>query len=191
MSDVLKHFGVKGMKWGVIRNRKVSSSSKSKGQNGNKVIKRVKEEVGSLKRERSWKKVAGDINKLTTKDINKLSNRIQLENDLKRLSSNKSISSPKDKQDYRLRGKMSDQELGRKVVRLRAKENLQRNIDQASKSQRDLGEKIVKTAAPLVVKKALGMKISPDDVSSAWKNNSSMNDTLGKAAQDLMNRKVK
>lgn len=188
MSDVLKHFGVKGMKWGVIKKSGSSSGSKSKGQNESKLKTRVKEEIGSIKRERSWKKVAGDINKLTTKDINKISNRIQMENDLKRLASNKSISSPKDKQDYRLRGKMSDHELGRKVTRLRAKESLQRNISQATRSQRDLGEKIVKTAAPLVVKKALGMKITPEDVGKAWSSKSSMKDELSKAANDLSKR---
>lgn len=188
MSDVLKHFGVKGMKWGVIRERKVSSSKDSKSQNENKVVKRVKEEVESLKRERSWKTAVEDINKMSTKDIGKMSTRIQLENDLKRLSSNKSISSPKDRQDYRLRGKMSDHEINRKVVRLRAKETLQRNISQASSSQRETGKTIIRAAAPIVLNKVLGLKISPKDIDGLFVKKN-LNDEVRRVTDNYYNRK--
>lgn len=188
MDDVLKHFGTKGMKWGVRKKSDSSAGSKSKGQNESKLKKRVKEEIGSMKRERSWKKAIGDINKLTTKDINKMSNRIQMENDLKRLASNKSISSSKDKQDYRLRGKMSDHELSRKVVRLRAKETLQRNISQASSSQRETGKTIVRAAAPIVVSKVLGIKITPKDIDGLFVKKN-LNEEIRKTTDDYYNRK--
>lgn len=159
MSDELKHYGVLGMKWG---RRKSSSSSGTKKKEPSKlrtkVENKVKAEVGSLKREMAWRNTTRKIGNMSTKDINKLAQRIQMENEMKRLTKvrndpkslvkrmvgDKTISTEKDRQDYLKRGKMSDEELARKVNRLRAKDNLRRAVSQASKEQIDLGKTIVK-----------------------------------------------
>ena len=143
------------MKWGRRKSDKTSGAKK----NGtvDKVKTRLKEEVGSLKREQQWRKVARNVDKMSTKEINKVAQRIQLENELKRLSKqnsslkntvkriagDKTQPTDKDRQDYRRRGNMSDQELARKVARLRAKDNLSRAISQASKEQIEFGKSVV------------------------------------------------
>lgn len=192
MSDVLEHAGVKGMKWGV--RKKVDGGGQNDGVLKKKVgdLKlKVKAHVGSIKREHNWKKVAGDISKLSTKDINKLSNRIGMENELKRLSKDSAVGSKKVKQDYLNRGKMKDQELARKVTRLRAQVNLHKQINQASKAQRDMGKKIVNTAGPLVVKSALGMKISVGDINKAMSGKGNLKEDLSKLAGDYVNETLK
>lgn len=157
MDEFLQHHGVKGMKWGVIK------SKLSKGQNGNKAPKkpgRIKEELSSLKRERSWKKIAKNMDSLSTKDINALSRRAQMENDLKRLSKS-SVGSSKDKTNYRRRDKMSDQELSRKITRLRAKDQLSRQAKEASKEQLAFGKKVVEVVGPYAVSYMTGGMVSP------------------------------
>lgn len=181
MSDELKHFGVKGMKWG--RRKDKSGPGKVK-----QLKTRVKQEVDSLKRERQWKELSKKVHKMSTKDINKAAQRIQMENDLKRMSRNKDIASKKDKQDYLNRAKMSDKELARKVVRLRAKENLNRTIKDASKEQVELGKKIADTASSLVVKKLSGKSITPDDIVKAYKNPKQARD---KAQEEIMEKLTK
>lgn len=174
LNEILKHSGIKGMKWGVRR-------SNGKGQNDSKKVKkpgRIREELNSLSRERQWKKVLADVDKLSTKDINTTARRIQMENDLKRLASSK-----KEKQDYRRRANMSDEEMARKVVRLRAKDSLTRAVNDASKAQVELGKKISDIAQPLIVKQALGKKVDANDIFEAVKNPSN---AKGKMRDDLM-----
>lgn len=181
MSDTLKHFGVKGMKWG----RRKDKTGPGKVE---QLKTRVGQELGSLKRERQWKQLSAKVGSMSTKDINKAAQRIQMENDLKRLSRNKEVGSKKDKQDYLNRAKMSDQELARKVVRLRAKDNLNRTIKDASKEQVELGKKIVDVAGSLVVKKVTGGLISPDDIVKAYKNPKQARD---KAQEELIEKMTK
>lgn len=160
--EFLQHHGVKGMKWGVIRKRA------SSGQNGSKKSKkpgRLKEEWDSLKRERSWKKI--DTSRMSTKDLKNVAKRVTSENELKRLSRSP-VGSAKDKKDYRKRAKMSDQELNRKLERLRAKDQLQKQASQASKAQMEFGKKLVDAAAPFVIGAILG---TPSQASQRRKYN--------------------
>lgn len=150
------------MKWGKRKSRT--------GKTVKALKTRVKQELNSLKRERQWKEIRSKIHKMTTKEINSTAQRIQMENDLKRLSRNRQISSSKDRQDYLNRGKMSNQELSRKVSRLRARDNLNRVINDASKEQMELGKKIVNTAGPLAFKKMTGQRITTKDITNAYKN---------------------
>ena len=99
--DVLNHAGIKGMRWGVRRNRNrpgvadgAEESTKIKDTRGKLEVK-----ISSMKRERQWKKVLDDMDKLDTKDITKVSKRITMENDLKRLSKS-TVGKTKDKDDY-------------------------------------------------------------------------------------------
>ena len=152
LDDFLQHHGVKGMKWGVIRN-KVSSGVSSTKSGITKAVKSVKSDIkevrDSKKRETSWVKELSKVDSMKTDDIRRLANRIQNENDFKRLSKNRQLSDAKDRKDYRTRGEMSDAQLQNKVNRLRAKDQLRRTISEASKEQREFGKKLVSIAVPL------------------------------------------
>lgn len=143
--EYITHAGVKGMKWGVRKDKKTSS-----GQNESKVSKvktRVKEEWGSRKRERSWNKEYDNLDKMSLPQMRQMTARIQLENDLKRLAKTKKVGSDEDKKAYRTRDKLSDKELMDRVVTLRTKDNFKRQVDEASREQREIGQRIVNTAA--------------------------------------------
>jgi hypothetical protein len=157
LDDFLQHHGIKGQKWGVIRNKVSSGVSK--------VTEKPRQHVGSIKRENSWAKK--DTSKMTTKEIQGHANRAQLENDFKRLSSKKNIGSKKDKSDYLTRGKMSDADLRARVEHLRAKDNLSRNAAQATKKQRDLMKKVTDRAAPIALNYYIKGKIETSDILNA------------------------
>lgn len=171
LDDVLQHWGVKGMKWGV---RRKSLSKSSKGQNDNKTPGRLKQTINSKKRENQWKKILNDVDKMTTKQINTTVKRVSLENELKNLSKVKGISksqltmAKKAKKDYLRRDKMSDQELNRKIQRYRAIDSLQRSSNRATERQRLIGMQIANAAGPLAVKYVTnGGKLTSKDVSAA------------------------
>lgn len=171
LDDVLKHWGVKGMKWGV---RRKNLSKSSKGQNDNKTPGRLRQTINSKKRENQWKKILNDVDKMTTKQINTTVKRVSLENELKNLSKVKGISksqlnmAKKAKKDYLRRDKMSDQELNRKIQRYRAIDSLQRSSNRATERQRLIGMQIANAAGPLAVKYVTnGGKLTSKDVSAA------------------------
>lgn len=151
----LTHTGIKGMKWGIRRDRNRPGGADGKEESTKIVDNRSKlrKNLDSLKREREWKKVLKDIDHMSTNDISTVTKRISLENSLKKLSKSK-IARAKDKQDYLNRDKMSNDELSRKIVRLRAKENLYNTIRDASKEQRELGERVVNVAGNIAFKYA-------------------------------------
>jgi len=162
LDDLLQHHGIKGMKWG---RRKSGGSGQS---NKPKEPGLVKQHLNSMKRERQWKKVANNAHNMSTHDINRVANRIQMENTLKRLSKS-NVGSKKDKQDYLRRDKMSNEELARKVTRLKARDNLNRVVNEASRSQRELGIKVATTVSHIALKRALGQSIDPKSILESTK----------------------
>jgi hypothetical protein len=123
LDTILKHYGIKGMKWGK--------------RNGT-----MRQKFKSLKREYGWRKVIKNMDNMSTKDIRDISRRISLENDLKLLSKSK-IGKSKDKIDYLRRADMSESELSRKVDRLRAKDKLQKSVSDIPRAHITSGFKIL------------------------------------------------
>lgn len=154
MSNQLQHSGVKGMRWGIRRPYNRPGGADGKPDAGDsKPRGRVGARLDSMKRERHWSHVLKDLDNMSTKDIAIATKRVSLENNLKVLSKSK-VATKKDREDYLRRDKMSDEELTRKVVRLRAKDNLYTAVRSASKEQRELGEKVLKVASSVGMKYA-------------------------------------
>lgn len=171
--ELLTHHGVKGQKWGVRRDRPT-----------------IRDHLNSLSRERQWKKIAGDVRHLSTDEILTVSKRIGLENDLKKLSRNKTITSQHAKNDYTYREKLSDQELQASVHRLRAKESLHKNINNASKEQREIGEKVVNVTKALAYTYAKNQRLTAEDIFKAYKNPKDVKDKVGGELKVELGKKI-
>lgn len=189
----LQHAGVKGMRWGVRRNRNRPGGADGKEESTKVVDKRngIQKRLDSMKRERQWGNVLKEIHKMNTKDITAVTKRVTLENNLKNLSKSK-VATKKDKEDYLRREHMSDAELSRKVTRLRAKEGLHKAVKDASKEQREFGEKVVKIGSNVGVKyvtnKMAGRKTTHDDLFEAVFVTKKGNDTLTKVADKVLDK---
>lgn len=150
----LQHQGVKGMHWGVRRNANRPGGADGIPDAKDKKRGKIGKHWDSLKRERSWKSDYKNVHNMSTKDIQTISKRINLENSFKDLARGKA-GTKKDKADYLRRHEMSDEELKRKITRLQAKEGLHTAMRKASKEQRELGYKVAQTAGSLGVRYVL------------------------------------
>lgn len=173
VDDTLKHYGVKGMKWGI---RRYQPYPKGEGKKGKFLGKRQNGIISSRGRELSKIKKArvSEMNKKTTKEIRRDTERLRNENELKRLSSRTSkVGTRKDRQDYRRRSDMSDSELKRKVNRLSAKEEFKNESIKANSEAIKTGKKyaldIAKVAVPVVGSYVAG-KISSEGMQAALKD---------------------
>jgi hypothetical protein len=152
----------------------------SKPKNGPSKLAQVKDgvtaRVNSVKRQNDWKKLLKNLDNMSTKDIQSHATRIQLENELKRLSKrkglikDKGIATKQDRQDYLKRANLSNAELLQKVGRLRAKTALLNSINDANKTQREMGKQVVKATATLGAKYALTGKVTVKDVANVAAN---------------------
>ena len=172
VEEFIQHHGIKGMRWGVRRFQPYEKGpGKPKGKFIKKVGKKISDsragqEVRSAARELSAQRTKANMNNMSTKDIRKAGKRMQLENEMKRLSGKGS--NKKEKTDYRNRGRMSDQEISRKLDRLRAKDLLSQNADKAVKKYVDVGKRVVDGAVSLGVNYvASGGEITTDQIVDA------------------------
>lgn len=181
--DSVQHSGVKGMRWGVRHDEHRALNPKDpEAKQPNKIQKHAR----SLKRERQWKSVVKEMDKLSTKDIQTLKKRVDLENDLKTLVKSPAANK-KERELYLHRHDMSNDELQRKINRLRAKHNLHESVNKASKEQREFGRKVVQIGGTLGVKYALNKKLTPGDFNDAFKKTQ---ETADKAQKDAVSATV-
>lgn len=179
----VEHSGVPGMKWGVRRDYTQRGGADGKLDAVDKPIRTaIGKKLDSLKRERQWKSVLKEMDSLSTKDITDVAKRVGLENSLKTLSRSK-VGTKSDKADYLRRERMDNDELSRKVTRLRAKESLSNAVLSASKEQRDFGQKVVQIGGSLGVKYALTKSITTKDLFDTIKSPKTSAD---KAKSDLL-----
>lgn len=184
VEDILQHHGVKGMKWGIRRYQPYPKGEGHKGKFIKKVGKkisdsRVGQEVRSASRELRTIATKRNMDNMSTKQIKEQGQRILKENEMKRMSKTK-----KEKKDYRNRGRMSDQEINRKLDRLRAKDLLSQNADKASKKYIDTGKRIAQSATSLGVTYATNGSITTSDIIDSLTNPKT------KASKDVISKTI-
>lgn len=169
MNDVeefyLKHYGVKGMKWGV--RKKVSSA-------GRRVKKQAKREYASFKRERSQLKIK-DPRKMTDKELQSTLNRNRLENQLKvevkktrsigarhvgRSYTARSIEGLSRKIDnrniYLDRASLSDEALNKKLIRMRNENLLVLEANNINRKSIEAGARFIEGASDVMTDSVSG-----------------------------------
>lgn len=142
--DTLKHFGVKGMKWGVRRSRDKGPST-------------ISRHISSAKRDFGHRKTLKNLKNMTDDELKSTTDRVRRENDLKRLTATKRKKTSK---DYLDRSKLSDAELKQKVERLQLEDNLKKQVSTAQKPYKEAAKKFMKSAVNLGLDVA-GDKFSP------------------------------
>lgn len=161
--DTIKHYGVKGMKWGIRRYQPYPKGKKGTfiGSKGRELKSLVDSRTRSL-------------NKKSTSDIRKNANRLRMENEYKRLSRIRSKTGTiKDWKQYRRRSEMSDSELKRKVNRLKAIEEYKIEAQKANRGTIDKGKKILSDYGKVLVPLATGYvagKVSSETIKELLKN---------------------
>lgn len=148
--DVLIHYGVKGMKWGIRRKRG------SDGTVTGKKPGRIKRTVDTAKHDLSKRKQLKNVKNMSNEELRSMTNRMQNENDLKRLAGKKS----KGKDLYLKGTKMTDAELKTRVERMQLESNLRKQVKTAEKPYKDAAKKVMKGAADIALDIA-GDKFAP------------------------------
>ena len=151
VDDIIEHYGVKGMKWGV---------------------RRTKEQLQSARRERSWG--YKDQSKLSDKELKKTVDRLQNEAHMQRLSKQLSSSYSKKavqralrlkvkeskelrkkskelNREYQVRNTLSDAELKARVQRLQLEGRFDQLSTRVAKGQKKQIDDLLKTAGELPV----------------------------------------
>ena len=131
--DTLKHYGVKGMKWGVRKSRDKSPST-------------IRRHISSAKRDLGHRKTLKNLKNMTDDELKSTTDRIRRENDLKRLTATKR---KKSSNEYLDRAKLSDAELKQKVERLQLEDNLKKQVSTAQKPYKEAAKKFMKSAVNL------------------------------------------
>lgn len=142
--DQLQHYGVKGMKWGVRRDRSKGGSST------------VKKEISSAVRNARTLRERKKMKSMTDSDLKKRTERLRNENDLDRISKEKGWTRSQKKtlrKNYLNRDKMSDAELKVVVKRARLEDALRREIHTANKANRENANKVIRETSKLLIDK--------------------------------------
>ena len=149
LDEILQHYGVKGMKWGVTRARNKAGQIKT----------RIKEEIKSSGREAGWAKELKNIHTMDNKKLQNTLTRVRNENEFKVLAKGQKVRNmgdllnrSADKKAYRNREKLSDSELQAKVRQLRLKDQLRQQVSNATKSHRKAGRDLIESAGKKNVK---------------------------------------
>ena len=140
LDELLQHYGVKGMKWGV---RKQGTSS-PKGPTVKETVKSKTREIGTATK-------LLNTSKMTSEELQSTVSRIRKENELKRLTkvgiTRGSEEGKAKRKLYATREKLSDDELESKLKRLRLEDQLKQEVRNATKESRELANNFIRKSS--------------------------------------------
>ena len=134
--ELLLHYGVKGMKWGVRKPRRT-------------IAKEYRYQKNSLKRQGRLAKSAVSITKLSNKQLDRKLKRIQTENSIQQIAKNRKTSIPirlKARELYRNKENMKGEDLQKRLSRLKKEQALYSEIMKSTKTSRKVIETILGAA---------------------------------------------
>ena len=88
LDEYLQHAGVKGMKWGVRKDRSGEKSKKS-SDDAPKEKGAIRERLDSRKREREWETLTRRMHKMSTEELQFAAKRSQIETEYQNLVNTK------------------------------------------------------------------------------------------------------
>lgn len=133
---------------------------------------------------------------MDTEEIKMVTKRVQNENQLKTLVKTSKAARDDDRKDYIRRGDLTDDELADKVNRLRAKDSLSKSVYDASKEQREFGERIVNSGSSIALSYATNQRLTGKDIYDAItspdkKASDKLKDNLRERAIDELMKSLK
>ena len=173
IDEELKHYGVKGMKWGVRRPigpdgliKTTAGKVKAKVESANNTPGRV-----AVRKSKN-------IKNMSDSEIREQVERLSLENNLKRLAKetgNQSAAKGK--------SKMSNSEIKKLNSRLQLEANYKREVQKATETQRKIGMQLASTMGQVALSAATGDSISLVSIGSQLAESLVSNQLQGQSKQ--------
>jgi uncharacterized membrane protein YgaE (UPF0421/DUF939 family) len=141
--ELLLHYGVKGMKWGVRKPRRT-------------VAKEYRYQKSSLKRQARLAKSTASITKLSNKQLDRKLKRIRTENSIQQIAKDRKTSIPirlKARELYRNKENMKVEDLQKRLARIKKEQALYSEIVKSTKTSRKVIESILAMAIKPTLKK--------------------------------------
>ena len=160
----LKHYGIKGMKWGV--RRPVGSDGLIKGavRKARKIDAPKSEDSKAVSKLRKKAKKTRNIKNMTDDEIRMTIDRVGLENNMKRLAR-----TTNNKKLYKLKDRLSNDEIRAVNQRMQMEANLKQTIRNANADKIKLGNSLATIAANTTVSVVKSKASSNDlDVNSVF-----------------------
>ena len=177
IDEELQHYGIKGMKWGV--RRPVGSDGLIK-TTSYKVRAKVKEANNTPSRVAVRK--SKNAKSMSDSDIRAQTERLRLENNLKRLAKetgSRSVAKGK--------SKMSNSEINKLNSRLQLEANYKREVKKATETQRKIGAQVATTMGQVALSAATGNSISLVSIGSQLVGDLLNTQLQGQTKQDVNN----
>lgn|SRR5699024_6339465 len=165
----LLHYGIKGMKWGVRRPVGSNGLIRKTAKNAKRIDATKSEDSKAVAGLRKKAKKTKNIKNMTDEEIQLTTNRVNLENNMKRLAKKTD-----NKQIYKLKDRLSNEEIQAVNKRMQLEANLKDTINNANADTIKLGNSLAKIAAnttvSVVKSKASSNDLDANSIFSTLKN---------------------
>ena len=154
----LLHYGIKGMRWGIRRPVGSNGLIRKTAKNAKRIDATKSEDSKAVSGLRKKAKKTKNIKNMTDDEIQLTTNRVNLENNMKRLAKKTD-----NKQIYKLKDRLSNEEIQAVNKRMQLEASLKDSINNANADTIKLGNSLATIAANTTVA-VVKSKASPNDL---------------------------